>query len=168
MVCCASWRVESFRTVKARKRQSRIAAPGPLKISRNSNRKALFAASWLEFSWTRQWQFDEESLSVEIRGYCSHRDVDPMPIWPQTTAIFKDARHPNAAKLYITWFLAKEQQSRTGTWSTRLDVPPPSGLKPMSTIDLPMTFAASPLMRSSPRRCVSGSRVISASRKDSR
>jgi len=58
--------------VKARKRQSRIAAPGPLKISGNSNRKALFAAGWLEFSWTRQWQFDEESLSVEIRGYRSH------------------------------------------------------------------------------------------------
>src|SRR5260370_23482633 len=57
--------------------------------------------------------------------------VDPLPIWPQTTAIFKDAPHPNAAKLYITWFLAKEQQSRTGTWSTRLDVPPPSGLKPI-------------------------------------
>jgi len=33
--------------------------------------------------------------------------VDPLPIWPQTTAIFKDAPHPNAAKLYVTWFLAK-------------------------------------------------------------
>jgi ABC-type Fe3+ transport system substrate-binding protein len=57
--------------------------------------------------------------------------VDPLPIWPQTTAIFKDAPHPNAAKLYISWFLAKEQQSRIGTWSVRKDVPPPAGLKPI-------------------------------------
>jgi ABC-type Fe3+ transport system substrate-binding protein len=57
--------------------------------------------------------------------------IDRMPIWPQTTAIFKDAPHPNAAKLYITWFLAKEQQSRIGTWSSRMDVAPPAGLKPI-------------------------------------
>jgi ABC-type Fe3+ transport system substrate-binding protein len=63
-----------------------------------------------------------------------------MPIWPQTTAIFKDAPHPNAAKLYITWFLAKEQQNRTGTWSTRLDVPPPSGLKPIFDYQLANDF----------------------------
>src|SRR5258705_87181 len=67
-------------------------------------------------------------------------NVDPLPIWPQTTAIFKDAPHPNAAKLYITWFLAKEQQSRTGTWSTRLDVPPPSGLKPIFDYRLANNF----------------------------
>jgi ABC-type Fe3+ transport system substrate-binding protein len=66
--------------------------------------------------------------------------VDPMPIWPQTTSIFKDAPHPNAAKLYITWFLAKEQQSRTGTWSTRLDVPPPSGHKPILDYQLANDF----------------------------
>src|SRR5499427_2408757 len=30
-------------------------------------------------------------------------DIDPIPIWPQTAAIFKDAPHPNAAKLYISW-----------------------------------------------------------------
>jgi len=66
--------------------------------------------------------------------------VDPLPIWPQTTAIFKDAPHPNAAKLYVTWFLAKEQQSRTGTWSTRLDVPPPSGLKPIFEYQLANDF----------------------------
>lgn len=53
---------------------------------------------------------------------------------------FKDAPHQNAAKLYITWFLAKEQQSRTGTWSTRLDVPPPLGLKPIFEYQLANYF----------------------------
>ena len=32
--------------------------------------------------------------------------------------------HPNAAKLYLTWLLAKEQQSRLGSFSSRGDVPP--------------------------------------------
>lgn len=65
---------------------------------------------------------------------------DPLPIWPQTTAIFKDAPHPNAAKLYITWLLQKEQQSRLGTWSVRKDVPPPAGLKPIFNYEIANDF----------------------------
>ena len=56
---------------------------------------------------------------------------DPLPIWGQLAAIFKDAPHPNAAKLYLQWYMAKEQQSRIGTWSARNDVSPPFGLKPI-------------------------------------
>jgi len=56
---------------------------------------------------------------------------DAMPIWGQLGAIFKDAPHPNAAKLYLQWYMAREQQSRIGTWSARNDVPPPFGLKPI-------------------------------------
>ena len=68
--------------------------------------------------------------------------VDPLPIWPQTAAIFKDAPHPNAAKLFISWLLDKEQQSRVGTWSSRSDVPPPSGLKPLAEYKLANDFTA--------------------------
>jgi hypothetical protein len=50
-----------------------------------------------------------------------------------TGGIFKDAPHPNAAKLYITWFLAKEQQSRLGSFSSRVDVPPPEGFQPITS-----------------------------------
>ena len=35
--------------------------------------------------------------------------VDGTPIFTLTGGIFKDAPHPNAAKLYLTWFLAREQ-----------------------------------------------------------
>jgi ABC-type Fe3+ transport system substrate-binding protein len=56
---------------------------------------------------------------------------DPLPIWGQLGAIFKDAPHPNAAKLYLQWYMAKEQQAKIGTWSARKDVPPPFGLKPI-------------------------------------
>jgi ABC-type Fe3+ transport system substrate-binding protein len=56
---------------------------------------------------------------------------DPIPIWGQLGAILRDAPHPNAAKLYLQWYMAKEQQSRIGTWSARADVPPPFGLKPV-------------------------------------
>jgi ABC-type Fe3+ transport system substrate-binding protein len=57
--------------------------------------------------------------------------VDAMPIWPLTGAIFKGAPHPNAAKLFISWLLAPEQQSKLPTWSPRSDVPPPNGFKPI-------------------------------------
>jgi ABC-type Fe3+ transport system substrate-binding protein len=58
-------------------------------------------------------------------------EVDPIPIYYSTAGIFKDAPHPNVAKLYLTWILAPEQQSRIGTFSSRGDVPPPAGLKPL-------------------------------------
>ena len=51
--------------------------------------------------------------------------ADATPVFLVGAAIFKDAPHPNAAKLYLTWYLAKEQQSRNGTFSPRADVPPP-------------------------------------------
>jgi ABC-type Fe3+ transport system substrate-binding protein len=53
-----------------------------------------------------------------------------------TAAIFKDAPHPNAAKLYLTWYLAREQQARIGTWSPRSDVAPPKGLEPLPVYHL--------------------------------
>jgi ABC-type Fe3+ transport system substrate-binding protein len=58
-------------------------------------------------------------------------EIDPIPIYYSTAGIFKDAPHPNVAKLYLTWVLAPEQQRRIGTFSSRNDVPPPAGLKPL-------------------------------------
>lgn len=57
---------------------------------------------------------------------------DPLPMFFTSEAILKDAPHPNAAKLYVSWFLSKEQQSRIGAYSSRADVPPPEGLMPLS------------------------------------
>ena len=57
---------------------------------------------------------------------------DPTPLFTVTAGIFKDAPHRNAAKLFLTWY-AKEQQSRVGVFSARIDVPPPAGLKPLSS-----------------------------------
>jgi len=57
--------------------------------------------------------------------------VDPLPIWPYMAAIFYSAPHPNAAKLFLDWYLSPEQQAETGTWSPRSDVPPPNGWKPI-------------------------------------
>ena len=58
-------------------------------------------------------------------------EVDPIPIYYSTAGIFKDAPHPHVAKLYLTWVLAPEQQRRIGTFSSRGDVSPPAGLKPL-------------------------------------
>jgi ABC-type Fe3+ transport system substrate-binding protein len=57
---------------------------------------------------------------------------DRMPMFFTSEAILKDAPHPNAAKLYVSWFLSKEQQSRIGVFSSRSDVPPPEGLMSLS------------------------------------
>jgi ABC-type Fe3+ transport system substrate-binding protein len=58
-------------------------------------------------------------------------EVDPIPVYYSTAGIFKDAPHRNVGKLYLTWVLAPEQQRRIGTFSSRGDVPPPAGLKPL-------------------------------------
>jgi ABC-type Fe3+ transport system substrate-binding protein len=59
--------------------------------------------------------------------------ADAIPVFLVAAAIFKDAPHPNAAKLFLDWYLAKEQQSRTGTFSARADVSPPDGFKPLAS-----------------------------------
>lgn len=58
-------------------------------------------------------------------------ESDPLPIWPFTAAVFKSAPHPNAAKLFLTWYLTPERQAKTGTWPARSDVTPPYGWKPI-------------------------------------
>jgi ABC-type Fe3+ transport system substrate-binding protein len=57
--------------------------------------------------------------------------IDALPIWPLSGAIFKDAPHPNAAKLFLSWLLEPEQQTKLPTWSPRSDVSPPAGYKPI-------------------------------------
>ena len=69
----------------------------------------------------------------------------PMPIWAQTAAVFREARHPNAARLYLAWYLSREQQhrmNRVGTWPTRADVEPPEGLKPLTEYNTANDFRA--------------------------
>jgi ABC-type Fe3+ transport system substrate-binding protein len=63
-------------------------------------------------------------------------ESDVMPTFFITTGIFKDAPHPNAARLFLNWYMAKEQQSRLGTFSARSDVDPPAGLKPLSAYNI--------------------------------
>ena len=57
--------------------------------------------------------------------------VDATPIWPLTGAVFENAPHPNAGKLFLAWLLEPAQQIANGTWSARRDVPPPDGFKPI-------------------------------------
>ncbi len=68
--------------------------------------------------------------------------ADPTPVFLVGAAIFKHAPHPNAAKLYLTWYLAKEQQSRSGTFSPRSDVAPPPGLESLSSYNIDSGYRA--------------------------
>jgi ABC-type Fe3+ transport system substrate-binding protein len=65
---------------------------------------------------------------------------DPTPLFLVSGAIFKGAPHPNAAKLFLDWYLAPEQQRRNGAFSARADVPPPQGFEPLSTYTLDRSF----------------------------
>jgi ABC-type Fe3+ transport system substrate-binding protein len=67
-------------------------------------------------------------------------EEDETPVFTVTGGIFKDAPHPNAAKLFLTWYLAKDQQARLGTFSPRLDVPPPQGFKPLTSYKIANAF----------------------------
>jgi ABC-type Fe3+ transport system substrate-binding protein len=66
---------------------------------------------------------------------------DYLPVFFTAEAIVKDAPHPNAAKLFVTWFLSKEWQSQAGVYSSRSDVPPPAGLPPLSSFRLEERYA---------------------------
>jgi len=68
--------------------------------------------------------------------------VDALPIWPLSGAIFKGAPHPNAAKLFLSWLLEPEQQSKLPTWSPRSDVPPPAGYKPILSYNVANDYRA--------------------------
>jgi ABC-type Fe3+ transport system substrate-binding protein len=65
---------------------------------------------------------------------------DETPVFTATGGIFKGAPHPNAAKLFISWYLAKEQQAQIGTFSPRLDVPPPAGFRPLTSYKIANNF----------------------------
>jgi ABC-type Fe3+ transport system substrate-binding protein len=67
---------------------------------------------------------------------------DEMPIWPLTAAIFKDAPHPNAAMLFLSWLLSPEQQATLGTWSPRADVAPPAGFRPILSYNVANDYRA--------------------------
>lgn len=51
----------------------------------------------------------------------------PFTSWAQRAAIFKDAPHPESAKLLLNYVLSEEYQNQTGSWSVRRDVAAPDG-----------------------------------------
>jgi ABC-type Fe3+ transport system substrate-binding protein len=78
------------------------------------------------------WRFKREGQPIEVIFSAE----DATPVFTVTAGIFKDAPHPNAAKLYLTWYLAPEQQGRGVVFSPRSDVAPPEGLKPLTSYNL--------------------------------
>jgi ABC-type Fe3+ transport system substrate-binding protein len=93
-------------------------------------------AATLDATITTAGALKREGAPIEI----AFSPEDETPVFTVTGGIFKDAPHPNAAKLFLTWYLAKEQQSRLGTFSARLDVPPPAGFKPLTSYKIANAF----------------------------
>jgi ABC-type Fe3+ transport system substrate-binding protein len=66
---------------------------------------------------------------------------DEFLAWPQEAAIFKAARHPAAARLYMSWLLSKEfQETMTFQFPVRKDVAAPGGMKPVFEYTDPTAF----------------------------
>ena len=62
------------------------------------------------------------AANATSRFILPRRDV--FQSWPQTGAIFKQAPHKEAAKLYMSWMASREATvARTTQWSVRRDVP---------------------------------------------
>jgi ABC-type Fe3+ transport system substrate-binding protein len=57
---------------------------------------------------------------------------DTFLSWAHPAAIFRKARHPEAAKLYMSWLLSPELQGTGRQWSVRRDMPDPTGMGPLS------------------------------------
>ncbi|HEV8022785.1 MAG TPA: extracellular solute-binding protein [Candidatus Lustribacter sp.] len=74
----------------------------------------------------------DRGAPIDIR----YSALDPTPVFYNTIAILQAAPHPNAAKLYVTWLLSKDQQIATRNWSARRDVPPPYGAAPLTSHNL--------------------------------
>lgn len=57
---------------------------------------------------------------------------DAFLTWAQTGAIFKQAKHPAAAKLYVSWMLSLPMQASPRQFPLRKDVVLQNGFKPLS------------------------------------
>jgi len=57
--------------------------------------------------------------------------TDSFLSWPQPFAIFKSARRPAAAKLYLNWLVSKEVQDRSRQWPVRRDATVSGGYGPV-------------------------------------
>jgi ABC-type Fe3+ transport system substrate-binding protein len=59
---------------------------------------------------------------------------DATPLFYTGNAIFRRAPHPNAAKLFLSWYVSADQQRSASNYSTRPDVPTPAGYTPLSAV----------------------------------
>jgi ABC-type Fe3+ transport system substrate-binding protein len=84
---------------------------------------------WVTFDSIFNITEPEKKAGKPVESHFS--SLDATPIWPLTAAIFRDAPHPNAAKLFLGWLIEPAQQAASGTWSVRADVPPPAGFAPI-------------------------------------
>jgi spermidine/putrescine-binding protein len=57
---------------------------------------------------------------------------DSFLSWPQPFAIFREAKHPAAAKLYLNWLLSREVQDRSRQWPARRDAMVSGGYGPIT------------------------------------
>ncbi len=69
-------------------------------------------------------------------------EKDKTPVFFTAGGIFKNAPHPNAAKLYLSWQLSKEVQGKNPViYSPRKDVATPPGMPPITSAKFANNYA---------------------------
>ncbi len=116
------------------------AKPGFIQGHLGEQRSIAAGAKWVTFDLIYDLTNELKRQSMPVESHFPA--IDALPIWPLTAAIFKDAPHPNAAKLFFSWLLAPEQQAKLGTWSPRGDVPPPAGFRPILSYNVANDYRA--------------------------
>jgi ABC-type Fe3+ transport system substrate-binding protein len=66
--------------------------------------------------------------------------ADKTPVFFTAGGILKDAPHPNAAKLLLTWMLSKERHN-PAAYSPRADMPPPAGMPALTDARFAIGYA---------------------------
>lgn len=61
---------------------------------------------------------------------------EPFIVWNQRAAIFRDAPHPHAARLLLSFLGSSELQSAYGGWRSRADVGEAPGVPPLESFPL--------------------------------
>jgi ABC-type Fe3+ transport system substrate-binding protein len=86
----------------------------------------------------------DQITSFNSSNFVPPADI-PMVVFPYGIAAFAKAKHPNAAKLFLSFSLSKDEQERfvkRNIWSARSDVGPPNGFKPLASYRVAKGFIA--------------------------
>ena len=115
---------------------------GPAFVEGHAGVVQAIAAGEKSVSFDCSTHMTAEPIAKGLPIAVTFSKADPTPVFFNTAGILAAAPHPNAAKLFVAWYLSRDQQIKTGNWSARSDVPPPVGFEPLKSYQLANEYRA--------------------------